>query len=72
MRITRVSEATGRSHTMELPVTPEQLLVYEEGALVQIAFPHLTPAQREFVKTGITEEEWAAIFPPETDEEDER
>ena len=32
---------TGIEHTLELPITPEQMLAYEQGALVQDAFPTL-------------------------------
>lgn len=44
---------------MDLNVTQEQLDQYESGdVLIQDVFPHLTPAEREFIMTGITEEEW--------------
>jgi hypothetical protein len=61
MRITRTSLISGESHTLELPVTHEQLLAYERGALLQEAFPHLSPAEREFIKTGVTAEEWQTL-----------
>jgi hypothetical protein len=48
---------------MELPITEEQLELYYEGhTLLQKAFPDLTPSQREFIKTGITAEEWDDLF----------
>ena len=31
---------------------------WESGAYIQDAFPSLSPEQREFIKTGITPEEW--------------
>jgi hypothetical protein len=34
---------------------------YLEGALLQNAFPNLSPGEREFIKTGITDEEFAAF-----------
>jgi hypothetical protein len=46
----------------ELDITPEQILDYESGALLQHAFPNLSADDREFFKTGITEEEWTAAF----------
>ena len=58
MKITRQSRVTRRFHTLDLPVTAEQLRAYEEGALVQEAFPNLSAAEREFILTGITAEEW--------------
>jgi hypothetical protein len=34
------------------------LAAYENGALIQVAFPHLDADQREFLKSGITPQEW--------------
>jgi len=62
MRITRVSMISGNTNTMELPVTEEQLEKYYGGALLQNAFPNLSAGQREFIKTGITEQEWTDMF----------
>jgi hypothetical protein len=48
---------------MDLDITPASLELYENfGVLLQDAFPNLTPAQREFIKTGITPEEWYDFF----------
>ena len=58
MQITRKSMITGIEHTLDLPVTAEQLAAYENGALLQNAFPDLDPPNREFIKTGVTPEEW--------------
>jgi hypothetical protein len=57
MEITRVSKLTGMLHSFDLNVTKEQLLDYEKGMDVKYAFPNLTPAEREFFVTGITEDE---------------
>jgi hypothetical protein len=59
VNLTKKSSITGREHTMDLPITQEQLDRYErrEG-LVQQIFPDLSPDLREFVMTGITPEEW--------------
>ena len=63
MLIMRISALTGEVNEMELDITPEQLDTYENfGVLLQDAFPKLTPAQREFIKTGITPEEWYDTF----------
>jgi hypothetical protein len=35
---------------------------WSKGLLIQDAFPWLTPDEREFIKTGITPEEWKAAF----------
>ena len=47
---------------MELDITDEQILKYESGESIQKAFPNLTPSEREFIMTGITEDEWKDIF----------
>ena len=71
MKITRKSLITGITHTMDLPVTEDQLAAYTSNRhlMIQHAFPHLTDDEREFIKTGITPEEWDATFPPEDDDE---
>ncbi len=66
MQITRTS-MFGKTHTKDLPVTQEQLDAYKAGALLQDAFPDLSADDREFIKTGITPEEWAAQFPEDDD-----
>ena len=39
--------------------------------LIQDAFPQLSPAEREFLITGMTKEEWGEAFSEEIPEEDE-
>jgi hypothetical protein len=53
---------SGNSHTLDLPVSNLQLHRFEQGASITACFPTLTAAQREFIKTGITEEEWNGMF----------
>lgn len=65
MRVTRRSQYSGIVRTMELNVTEQQIADWLDGALIQDAMPQLTLAEREFIKTGITEDEWAEIFPDE-------
>ena len=56
-------------HTIDLPITIEQVNAYNRGTSVQEAFLHLTNDQREFYVTGITHDEWEnEIW---SDEEDE-
>lgn len=62
MNITRTSAFTGVTRTLDLPITEAQYDAWVEGALLQNAFPNLTPGQREFIKTGVTDEEWTAFF----------
>lgn len=62
MKITKTSPFSGVSHTLDIPVTEEQLHKWGNGMLIQNAMPNLTPDQREFLMTGITAEEWAETF----------
>tara|TARA_R100000458_G_C8165417_1_gene167896 strand:+ start:427 stop:621 length:195 start_codon:yes stop_codon:yes gene_type:complete len=62
MLIRRISGFTGKMHTMDIPVTVDQLEAWEDGELIQNAMPGLTPDQREFIMTGVTPEEWENVF----------
>ena len=65
MLITRTSALTGIERTLDIPVTKSQLEAWHKDVHIQTATPNLTPAQREFIKTGITSEEWDNAFPKE-------
>lgn len=63
MLITKTSILTGKTHTIDLPVTQEQLDRWRhDRVLIQHAMPELTAAEREFILYGITPEEWAKEF----------
>jgi len=62
MKITRISGLTGITHTREIDVTQEQINDWQRGALIQNAMPDLPAGEREFIKTGITPEEWDDAF----------
>jgi hypothetical protein len=63
MLIIRKSPFTGNINTMEIPVTQEELDCYfNNNNNIQDVFPHLSPSQREFIKTGITDKEWEDQF----------
>ena len=47
---------------MQLDITGQELINWEKGGLIQDIFPHLTPEEREFIKTGITPDEWDKLF----------
>lgn len=70
MLITRKSMISGKVRTLDVDVTQEQVLTYLRGTMIQDAFPHLSAADREFIMTGITAEEWVNTFGNE-DENDE-
>lgn len=62
MNITRVSPLTGEEHTLRLAVSQVQMDRWEMGEYVQDVFPHLTASEREFIISGITEDEWENAF----------
>lgn len=67
MLITRKSMLSGIERTIEIPVTKEQIDKWENGALAQEAFPNITPTEREFIMTGVTDDEWDNAFQDEDD-----
>lgn len=72
MQITKTSDFTGKEHSLDLPVTQEQLDNWTSGRmLIQEAMPHLSDDQREFLMTGCTPEEWDEAMGPEDDEVEE-
>ena len=64
--LSKVSAATGKLNTMTLNISSEMFLEGEQkrkgGMLIQDAFPMLTPAEREFLISGMTDEEWKDLF----------
>ena len=63
MKITRTNPFNAaESNTMDLPITLDQVDAYMQGVLVQDALPQLDAAQREFIKTGITDDIWDKVF----------
>ena len=69
MKITRASELTGVTRTLDIPVTDDQIQAWLDGMLIQAAMPNLDADQREFVKTGITPDEWDSLYPDEAPED---
>ena len=67
-RITRTSPFSGRTHTIELPISSTKYYQcvdrYQAGELLQEAFSCLDANMREFWKTGITPEEWDTYLDP--------
>lgn len=62
MLIRRRSQLTGIVREKDLDITEEQLNRYFSGELIQRCFPNLSVGDREFILSGITEEEWDATF----------
>jgi hypothetical protein len=62
MKITKTSPFSGKVHTLNILVTDEQINKWQRGMRIQDAMPTLSPDEREFIKTGITPQEWNAAF----------
>ncbi len=59
MRIVKKSQLTGNTHIMNIDVTIAQLNAWADGTSIQTAMPNLSADEREFIKTGITPDEWS-------------
>jgi hypothetical protein len=58
--VTRTSPFTGITRTLDLPVTFEQMRKFNSGeGYVQDIFSNLTAGEREFILTGISDDEWS-------------
>lgn len=62
MQVTRKSMISGIVRTIDLPITEDQIRRYEQGVYLQDAFANLSAGQREFIHTGITDDEWDNLF----------
>ena len=62
MEVTQTSIHSGITRTLDLDVTLDEYADWKAGELIQNAMPRLNADEREFVKTGITAEEWEEIF----------
>lgn len=69
MEVTRTSLITRITRTRDLDVTQEQLDAWSSGALIQDACPNLSASDREFVMSGITQEEWDEHLKDDDDDE---
>ena len=65
MIITRTSPLTGRTQSLDINVTIEQIKAWGQGSLIQDVMPQLTADEREFVISGCTPEDFNILFPEE-------
>jgi hypothetical protein len=68
MKITRISMLSGIERTRDIPCTEDQYSLYEKGAHIQTAMPNISAGDREFIISGITDEEWDEVFTEEDEE----
>jgi hypothetical protein len=66
MNITKISSLTGIEHTLNINITQDELLRVENRRnsteLIQNIVPNISMEEREFLMTGITNEEWIRVF----------
>ena len=62
MKITKTSIQSGITRTLDLDVTLDEYASWRGGQLIQNAMPRLNADEREFIKTGVTAEEWEEMF----------
>lgn len=70
MQVTRTSPFTNKPSTMELDVSIAQMDEWcnpKRQRLIQEIFPNLSQSEREFIKTGYTQEDWNNIFAGQDD-----
>ena len=60
--IERTSPFSGKVNRMTIQVTDAQIAAWQGGELIQNAMPNVSADEREFIKTGITPEEWENTF----------
>ena len=72
MKVTRFDPLKRKKVTMDLPITEEQIERWQSGEFIQKVMPELTPMQREFLISGISDEEdWNDMFSDGEDFPDE-
>ncbi len=70
MLIVRKSIFSGTVRAKDIDVTPEQLeRFYKREENIQNIMPHLTDSEREFIMTGVTDDEWNDVFQDWDEEE---
>ena len=66
MKITKKSSLSGVEHTLDIDITEEQFQRVEmrffTKELIQNIIPNVSLGEREFLMTGITQEEWDETF----------
>jgi hypothetical protein len=56
----QVNDMLQNSHYIDVKMV--DMAAYEDGALIQDAFPYLTTGQRELMLTGLTDDMWGEMF----------
>lgn len=70
MLIRRKSMFTGVERVREIGVDAEDYARWQLGENIQRAMPYLNAADRDFILTGVTPEEWNEAFAEVVEEDD--
>lgn len=62
VEVTKVSPITKKPRTKQLAITEKQWQSWQSGTLIQFALPHLSVSDREFLITGMDDEDWDAML----------
>lgn len=62
VRVWAISDVSGNESTRDMEIALADWHAFHDGQTIQDAFPYLSADDREFLLTGITPEEWDAIF----------
>jgi hypothetical protein len=65
MLIKKTSPLSGVVNEIEIDVTQAQLDDFASGTFIQVAMPNLSPAEREFILSGIPAQEWDELWKEE-------
>ena len=62
MLFERRSIVSGIVRTLDINVSEAQIQAWENGHPIDLAMPNISDSEREFILTGITDEEWDETF----------
>lgn len=54
--------SSGIEREIEIPIKSEDYKAWENGGFIHKVAPYLTEDQREFIISGVTQEEWDDMF----------
>lgn len=63
MKITKQSLLSFKYHTLDISISEEDYNKFCNGMSIQDAAPYLSSSDREFLISGITQNEWDQAFP---------
>ena len=67
MKITKISPVTGKTNERNIPITPAQLVSWYDGKLSLTRSTSITEEDREFLRSGMTDDCWNELAAIEKD-----